>query len=95
MLRRAAIAGGTLLALALVGELTLRIAPSLSPEYRARSRIHRLQPTRTAVTRLIKQQQVAGGETYAPDPELGALLGPFRKDTERTPDYTYIRQTDH
>lgn len=95
LLRRVTLSLGVLLALAIVGELTLRIAPSLSPEYRARSRIHRLQPTRTAVTRLIKKQQVAGGETYAPDPELGALLAPFRNDTEPTPDYTYVRQTDH
>jgi lysophospholipase L1-like esterase len=32
---------------------------------------------------------------YAPDPELGALLVPWLRDTVVTPDFTYTLQTDH
>ncbi|HEX5438107.1 MAG TPA: hypothetical protein VFW98_13155 [Gemmatimonadaceae bacterium] len=84
-----------LVALAVAGEIVLRVAPGLSPEARARSRLHRLQPTRTAVSKRIKIQEVAAPATYAADPYLGAVLAPNEHDTVTTPEYRYARDIDH
>ncbi len=43
----------------------------------------------------IKKQIESAGTTYAPDRELGALLAANRTDTLRTPDHTFVLQTDH
>ena len=85
---------GVLAALAVAGEAVLRIAPGLSPEERARSRIARLQPTRTDITRRIKVTQMAGPEQYRDDPYLGATAAPLEQESVTTPDYTWFRQND-
>jgi len=84
------------ISLAVAGEVVLRVRPELSPEKRAVGRLERLRPTRrTAVMRRIKVQESAGLSTYEDDPYVGALLPPSYTDTIRTPDFTYVRETDH
>ena len=43
----------------------------------------------------IKMQESLGQFTYAPDPTLGALLAPARRDQIEKADFTYTLQTDH
>ncbi|HET7584094.1 MAG TPA: SGNH/GDSL hydrolase family protein [Gemmatimonadaceae bacterium] len=83
------------IALAVAGEVLLRIAPGLSPEARARERLNRLHPTWTPVINVIKAQEVAAPTTYKPVPPIGAVMSPLQHDTVRTPDYTFVRETDH
>ncbi len=95
LLRWAAGALAVACLLAVGGEIILRVAPGLSPEKRARDRIARLLPSRSPITRTIKAQEVAAKSTYIPVPAIGAVLTPNRQDTVVTPDYTFVRETDH
>ncbi len=87
--------GLTVLALlAAAGEITLRLVPSLSPIADAESRMRRLRPDRTPISRRIKRQLVAAPARYREDPYLGAVLAPSEHDTYRTPDFDWSWGTD-
>jgi SGNH hydrolase-like domain, acetyltransferase AlgX len=55
----------------------------------------RLDPGAGGSQNLIRMQTEESLEYYTPDPELGALLEPSRRDVIETLDYTYTFQTDH
>jgi lysophospholipase L1-like esterase len=54
-----------------------------------------LAPRTGGARNIIRTQLNAGPGRFASDPELGAVLAPFRHDVVRTPDYTYTVETDH
>jgi GDSL-like Lipase/Acylhydrolase family len=80
--------GGALIALLLLGlagELLLRLYPGAAPAAQGLSE----------VLYQIETQSALGKVVYAPDPELGALMAPSRRDLVETLDFAYVLQTDH
>jgi lysophospholipase L1-like esterase len=67
------------------GEVLLRVVPG-SP-----SAAHHSSP----VAEQIEAQSLLGKTTYAPHPELGALLAPSLQEAIETLDFTYTLRTDH
>jgi lysophospholipase L1-like esterase len=67
------------------GEVLLRVIPGIP------SAAH----DSSDVAEQIKAQSLLGKTTYAPHPELGALLAPSLQEAIETLDFTYTLRTDH
>ncbi len=87
------LAGVTLLAaLAILGEAAARVGTD--PD-RVRVLAGAADPGARAFQELVKAQTSLGRLTYAPDPELGALLAPSLHDSIETEEYRWTLVTDH
>ena len=74
-----------MLLLGIAGEVLLRVVPGIAPAAHDPSEI----------AQQIKAQSMLGKTTYAPHPELGALLAPSLHEAIETLDFTYTLRTDH
>ena len=84
-IRPLGIAFSALLLLGIAGEVLLRVIPGIAPAAHDPSEI----------AEQIKAQSMLGKTTYAPHPELGALLAPSLHEAIETLDFTYTLRTDH
>jgi lysophospholipase L1-like esterase len=84
-IRPLGIALAALLLLGSAGEVLLRVVPGIP------SAAHHSSD----VAEQIKAQSLLGKTTFAPHPELGALLAPSLHATIETLDFTYTLRTDH
>jgi lysophospholipase L1-like esterase len=84
-IRPLGIAFSALLLLGITGEVLLRVIPGVAPTAHDPSE----------VMEQIKVQSMLGKTTYAPHPELGALLAPSLHEAMETLDFTYTLRTDH